>query len=57
MGPAGDLWRRRILLVLGILLDRPDAIPGLTIPGDGSMPQTDDMPPMASQELICISSG
>ena len=38
-----------ILLALGILLVAvPDAIPGLTIPGDGSM-QTDDMSPMASQ--------
>jgi predicted metal-binding membrane protein len=38
-----------ILLTLGILIVVvPDAIPGLTIPGDGSMTEMDDMPPMPS---------
>jgi predicted metal-binding membrane protein len=38
-----------ILLTLGILIVVvPDAIPGLTIPGEGSMTEMDDMPPMPS---------
>jgi predicted metal-binding membrane protein len=38
-----------ILLTLGILVVVvPDAIPGLTVPGEGSMTETDDMPPMPS---------
>jgi hypothetical protein len=33
-----------LLLVLGVLLiAAPDAVPGLTIPGDGGMSQMDDM--------------
>jgi predicted metal-binding membrane protein len=35
-----------ILLVLGaLLIAAPDAIPGLTIPGSGSMSQMDQMSP------------
>jgi len=38
-----------ILLTLGILIVVvPDAIPGLTIPGEGSKTQMDDMPPVPS---------
>ncbi len=38
-----------ILLTLGILIVVvPDAIPGLTIPGEGSTTEMDDMPPMPS---------
>ena len=38
-----------ILLTLGILLVVvPDAIPGLTIPGEGATTEMDDMPPMPS---------
>ena len=38
-----------ILLMLGILIVVvPDAIPGLTIPGEGSMTEMDDTPPMSS---------
>jgi predicted metal-binding membrane protein len=38
-----------ILLTLGILIVVvPDAIPGLTIPGEGSMTEMDDMPPRPS---------
>jgi predicted metal-binding membrane protein len=37
------------LLTLGILIVVvPDAIPGLTIPGEGSVTEMDDMPPMPS---------
>jgi hypothetical protein len=44
-------WRRvatygtaAILFVLGVLLlAAPDAIPALTIPGDGAMPDMDEM--------------
>jgi predicted metal-binding membrane protein len=36
-----------ILVTLGILIVVvPDAIPGLTIPGDGTMTEMDDVPPM-----------
>ena len=36
MGTRRDLGDGRVLLVLGILLiAAPDAIPGLTVPGDG----------------------
>jgi len=35
-----------ILLMLGVLLlAAPDTIPGLTVPGSGSMPQMDQMSP------------
>ena len=38
-----------ILLALGVLLVAvPDAIPGLTIPGEGTTSEMDDMPPMPS---------
>jgi hypothetical protein len=38
-----------ILLTLGILIVVvPDAIPGLTIPGEGSITEMDDMAPMPS---------
>jgi predicted metal-binding membrane protein len=38
-----------VLLTLGILIVVvPDAIPGLTIPGEGSMTEMDDMAPMPS---------
>jgi len=38
-----------VLLTLGILIIVvPDAIPGLTVPGGGSMTESDDMPPMPS---------
>jgi hypothetical protein len=36
-----------ILLTLGILIVVvPDSIPGLKVPGEGSMTEMDDMPPM-----------
>jgi hypothetical protein len=38
-----------ILLTLGILVVVvPDSIPGLKVPGEGSMTEMDDMPPMPS---------
>ena len=38
-----------ILVTLGILLVAvPDAVPGLTIPGEGTTSEMDDMPPMPS---------
>ena len=49
-GRAVTYGTAAILLTLGILLVAvPDAIPGLTIPGDGSVNQRDDMAPMAGK--------
>ena len=49
-GRAVTYGTAAILLTLGILLAAvPDAIPGLTIPGDGSVNQMDDMAPMAGK--------
>ena len=49
-GRAVTYGTAAILLALGILLVAvPDTIPGLTIPGDGSMNPMDDMAPMAGK--------
>ncbi len=50
-GRAVTYGTAAILLTLGILLiAAPDAIPGLTVPGDPAMDHTDDMGPMPGMD-------
>jgi len=51
-GRAVTYGTAAVLLVLGILLvAAPDAIPGLTIPGDPTMVHPHDMAPMSGMAI------